>query len=109
MPRLIENEIAVLIDQSNEIAEHVRQEDWDSVGKLTEKRQMALEDFFNHPVNKEYLQPIEKMIRKILKIDHGLVEFIEREKKNTFNKFANLKNNSKANKTYQNVASLNFR
>jgi len=108
MARAIENEIAGLIEQSNDIAQHVRLENWESVGQLTEQRQSALEQFFNAPIKKEYLSSVEQMIRQIMKIDHGLVAFIEQEKKKTFNRFANLKNNNKANKTYQNVASLNF-
>ena len=48
------------------------------------------------------------MIRKIMELDHELIELIELEKKNTFTKFTHLKFNSKANKTYQNVASLNL-
>jgi len=109
MTRIIENEIAVLIEQSNDIAKHVHQEDWDSVEQLTEKRQLALESFFNKPINKDCLRPVENMIRNILKIDNELVQFIENEKNNTFKKFAHLKSNSKANSAYQNVASLNFR
>ncbi|PCJ50658.1 MAG: hypothetical protein COA74_02470 [Gammaproteobacteria bacterium] len=108
MPRLIESEIATLIDQSNDIAMHVRQEHWDRVEQLTEIRQLALEDFFNLPIPKQSIGLIEKMIRKIMAIDHGLVEFIEQEKKSTFRKFANLQNNNKAKLTYQNVATLHL-
>jgi hypothetical protein len=109
MARLIEQEISTLINQSNDIAEQVRQEEWDTVQELTEIRQHALETFFNLPIPKQSIGLIEKMIRKIMAIDHGLVEFIEQEKKNTFRKFANHQNSTKANKAYQNVATLHLR
>ena len=108
MGKLIEKEIAGLINQSEYIAEQVRQEQWDTVEELTVKRQSALEKFFDLPVAKENIQLIERMIRKIMKIDHGLVEFIEQEKKNTFNNYSHLQHTSKANKAYQSVAVLNI-
>ena len=112
MASLIENKIAALIEQSHDIAKQVRLENWDSVDMLTTERQLALEDFFNQSSNSQNVANnaanIESMIRKILEIDHGLITFIENEKKQTFNNFANLKSNNNANKTYQNVAALNI-
>ena len=108
MTRLIENEIATLIDQSNCIAELARNDQWDQIGHLTEKRQLALEKFFKLPIPKKSIQLIEKMIRKIMTIDHELIDYIEKEKTNTFKQFAHIQSNSKANKTYQNVATLNL-
>jgi hypothetical protein len=46
MTRLIENEIASLISQSDDIAKHVHLENWDSVEQLTLERQTNLEAFF---------------------------------------------------------------
>jgi len=57
------------------------------------------------PVN---AKAVEKMIRSLLASDNEVVHFIESEKQKTFKKYANLKNNNKANQTYKNVASLNF-
>jgi len=104
----IENEVAVLICQSDDIAKQVRLENWDTVELLTRERQESLEQFFKQPVAAKHAGIVEKMIRSILNTDHELINFIEIEKKNTFNKFAKLKNNSKAKQTYNNIASLNY-
>ena len=106
MTQIIENEITNLIEQSDDIARYVKNEDWETVAELSQKRQSNLENFFSSPINVNHAKAVEKMIRQILAIDHQLVDYIELEKKNTFNKFANLQNNNKANKTYLNVASL---
>ena len=109
MSRLIKNEIASIIKQSDDIAKHVHLENWDSVEQLTLDRQTDLDEFFKDPVSPKDAGAVEKMIRSILDADQTLVEFIQLEKKKTFNKFANLKNNNKAKQTYQNVASLDYR
>ena len=107
MTRLIHKEIDVLISKSNDIAEHVRLKNWDSVEILTAERQLALEDFFNEDITVDDAKKVEQMIQNILKIDHHMVDFIENEQKNTFNDFSSLKKNNEANKTYQNIASFN--
>jgi len=104
----IENEVAVLICQSDDIAKQVRLENWDTVELLTRERQESLEQFFKQPVAAKHAGIVEKMIRTILSNDHEIINFIEIEKKNTFNKFAKLKNNNKAKQTYNNIASLNY-
>ena len=109
MTHSIKNKITALIDQSSDIAKQVRLENWDAVQLLTEQRQQALEMFFDKPVNTKDAGDVEKMIRAILHSDKELVGYIEIEKKKTFKTFANLKNNTKAKQTYQNVASLNYR
>ena len=106
MGQLIDNRIAELIEQTNAIASYVRLEDWATVGELSDKRQQNLEVFFQTPVKTIHAESVSKMIRQILSIDHEMVEFIEKEKKRTFNKFANLQTNNKANQTYKTVASL---
>ena len=108
MSQLIKQEIAGLIEQSDNIAKQVRLENWDHVEDLTHQRQNSLEAFFKKPINTKHIYSIEEMIRSIMKIDHQLVEFIENEKKSTFNKFTKLQNNNRAHKTYQNVATLNI-
>ena len=108
MEQIIEQDIAALISQSSAIAKHVRLENWSTVEELTQQRQQSLEVFFDTAISTKYAEPVEKMIRKIMELDHELIELIELEKKNTFTKFTHLKFNSKANKTYQNVASLNL-
>ncbi len=107
MAKSIENEIAVLIQQSDDIARQVRLENWDSVGILTQERQQALEHFFKKTISVCHVDSVKKMIQAILSSDHELVNFIESEKKKTFNTFAHLKNNSKAKQTYKHIASLN--
>ena len=62
MSRLIEQEIASLIDQSTDIAKHVHQQEWDAVEKLTEKRQLALEVFFKMSIPTSSLKLIECFI-----------------------------------------------
>lgn len=106
MTRLIENKIADLVKQSDEIAKNVRLEDWEKVDQLTQRRQRALEVFFSQPVNANDAKPVEKMIRHILESDAELVDYIEQEKQKTFSRHANIKNNNKANDAYQNVALL---
>jgi len=106
MAQLIDNKIAALIEQSDDIAKNVRLENWETVDVLSKQRQTDLERFFKSPVHASNARSVEKMIRKILAIDHQLVEFIEIEKKKTFNNYSNLQNNSKANQTYKNVAML---
>lgn len=107
MTRFIDKEIDVLISQSNDIAEHVRLKNWDSVEVLTAERQLALENFFDEDLSLKDAKAVEKMIKNILEIDHQLVDFIETEQKRAFTDYSSLKKNHKANKTYQNIASLN--
>ena len=80
MSRIIENEIAAIIKQSDDIAKHVHLENWDSVEQLTQDRQTDLENFFKDPVNPTDSGAVEKMIRSILDADKNLVEFIQIEK-----------------------------
>ncbi len=107
MTKSTEKEIAALISQSDDIAKQVKLENWDVVEMMTMKRQQALEQFFIKPIKAQHANSIEKMIRSILASDRQLVHFIETEKKKSFNNYANLKNNSRANQTYKNIASLN--
>ncbi len=102
----LESEIEILIEHSNDIAEQVRLQNWDQVNNLTLERQVALEAFFSHPIDPKGAKPVAIMIQEILRIDNQLIEFIETEKKNTFSIFADLKSNSKAQKTYQNIAAI---
>ena len=109
MAHSIENKISALINQSNDIAKQVQLENWDSVQLLTEQRQQALKMFFQTPVSTKNAKAVEKMIRSILLSDKEVVGHIETEKMKTLKTFTNLKSNNKANQTYQNVASLNYR
>ncbi len=102
-----ENEIAALISQSDNIAKQIKLKNWDVVEMLTQKRQQALEQFFIKPITTKHAKLVEKMIHSILGTDRELINFIETEKKKTFNKYACLKNNNKANQAYKNIASLN--
>ncbi len=103
-----EANIATLISQSDDIANQVQLENWDTVELMTTERQKALEDFFKKPVSSENAKAVEKMIRSLLASDNEVIHFIEAEKQKTFKKYANLQNNNKAKQTYKNVASINF-
>lgn len=106
MAQLIETKISHLIEQSDNIAYFVRKEEWDTVDELSKIRQKHLEQFFATPITTKHAKSVDSMIRKILAIDHQLIDFIELEKKKTFKTFANLQNNSNANQVYKNVATL---
>jgi len=106
MTQLIDKKIANIIEQSDDIAKQVKSKNWETVEILSKQRQDDLERFFKSPVHSSNAKSIETMIRKILTIDHQLVEFIEDEKQKTFDNYACLQNNNKANLTYKNVALL---
>jgi chromosomal replication initiation ATPase DnaA len=102
----IEHKIEQLLATTEEIAQLVEQHAWDDVDQLARIRQESLEKFFASPVATENAQQVEQMIRKIMAKDKDVVELIKNERKQTFNNFAKLKTNSKANNAYKNVATL---
>jgi len=106
MNRSLESDIDELIEQSNDIAHHVKLENWDQVEQLTDVRQLLLENFFRTPISVSDAKPVHDMIRNILDIDKSLIRTIENEKSKTFKMFANLKSNFKAQSTYKNIAAL---
>ena len=106
MVQIIDTEINKLIEQSNAIASNVTLENWEDVNILAKKRQNNLEQFFNSDIKAENAQKVEKMIRKILSIDNKLFQSIEVEQQKLLQRFSTLKINTKANSTYQKVASL---
>jgi len=106
MDDTIKHDIAALTNQSDNIAKQVQLKNWDSVELMTQQRQISLEHFFKTPVSPKYAKSVEKMIRTILDSDRQLIDFITAEKKKTFSKFSAMQNNTKANKTYGTIVSL---
>lgn len=102
---MMQDRIAALLQESEQIAIEVRRNNWSVVQHLAEERQRHLEDFFSNPISPDDAPAVAQMTRDILEIDKQLVNIINLEKSNTVAAFRDIKNQSNATKTYQHVAS----
>lgn len=101
----MQDQINQLIKHSLQIAEEVKLNNWSVVEHMAEERQKNLEAFFAEPVDTANSEQVSDMIHKILEIDRQVVDNIVAEKNKTLSSFQALNQQSKAQKSYQHVAS----
>ena len=100
----MQRQIDKLIDESRQIAEEVRLNNWSVVQDMAETRQQHLEAFFAEPVAPENADIVADMIHQILEIDRQVANQVIQEKNNVATSFQDFSNLSKASKVYRNVA-----
>ena len=99
-------QIDQLIQESLRIAEEVKLNNWSVVEHMAEERQKNLEAFFADPIETADSQKVSDMIHRILEIDRQVIDDIVADKNETLSSFKTLNQQSKAQKSYQNVASF---
>ena len=95
-----------LIKSTADISKQAELKEWDLVEDLTRQRQRQLEAFFSQSISEQDATQVADMIHQILAEDKKVVESIETERTQTFERFSDMQNNNKANKTYKKVATL---
>lgn len=100
----MQHQINQLIDESKQIAEEVRMNNWSVVQDMAETRQQNLEAFFANPVAPENAQVVADMIHQILEIDRQVANQVIQEKNKAAASFQDFSNLSKASKVYRKVA-----
>lgn len=100
----MQQQINKLIDESNQIAEEVRLNNWSVVQAMAETRQKHLETFFSKPVKAENADAVSDMIHQILEIDRQVANLVIQEKNKAAATYKDFSKLSKASKQYRNVA-----
>ncbi|MBT8448958.1 MAG: flagellar protein FliT [Gammaproteobacteria bacterium] len=99
-------QIDSVLQQTEEIAQQVRNNNWPVVEQMTIERQNSLETLFSQPIQEQYVQKIARMAQEIMAKDKAFVNHIEQQKHQALNDYQNMNNHKRANASYQSVANL---
>lgn len=100
----MQHQINKLIEESNQIAEEVRLNNWAVVQAMAETRQRHLEAFFSKPITTDNAQAVSDMIHQILEIDRQVANLVKQEKNKTAASYKDFSSLSRASKEYRNVS-----
>lgn len=99
-------QIDSVLQQTDEIAQQVRNNNWSVVESMTAERQLALESLFAQEIDITDAPLLAQMANEIMAKDKAFVNYIEQQKHLALNDFRNFKSHKHANATYQSVANL---
>ena len=99
-------QIDSVLQQTEEIAQQVRNSNWSVVEQMTVERQNSLEALFSQPIQDQYLHKIARMAQEIIAKDKAFVNHIEQQKHQALNDYQNINEHKRANASYQTVANL---
>ena len=99
-------QIDAVLQQTEDIAQEVRNNNWAVVEAMTIERQHALENLFANPIDATDAPRIAKMAQEIMAKDKAFVTYIEQQKHEALSDFQHLSTHKRANASYQSVANL---
>ena len=99
-------QIDSVLQQTEEIAQQVRNNNWSLVEQMTVERQNSLETLFSQPIQEQYLHKVARMAQEIMAKDKAFVNHIEQQKHHALTDYQNINEHKRANASYQTVANL---